>query len=55
MNKDDILHVLYSDIKKALNAIYGYNVPLAFHMSLTVFTRIHMILLSIDMIARGEY
>lgn len=55
MNIDDISRVLYSDIKKALNAAYGYSPPLAFHMLLTVFTRINMILISVDMIARGEY
>lgn len=55
MNIDDILRVLYPDIKMALNAVYGYSLPLAFHMPLTKYTRIHMILISIDMIARGEY
>lgn len=55
MNIDDISKVLYPDVKAALNATYGYSIPLAFHMSLTLFTRIHMILISVDMIARGDY
>lgn len=55
MNIDDISRVLYPDIKKALNAAYGYSPPLVLHMPLTTFTRIHMILISVDMIARGEY
>lgn len=55
MNIDDISRVLYPDVKAALNATYGYSIPFAFHMPLTLFTRIHMILISVDMIARGDY
>ena len=55
MNIDDLSEVLYPDLKAALNATYGYSLPLDFNMPLTLFTRIHMILISVDMIARGEY
>lgn len=55
MNIDDISKVLTPDVKAALNMIYGFNIPLAFHMPITLFTRVHMILISVDMIARGEY
>lgn len=52
MNIDDISRVLYSVIKNGLNSVYGYS---AANMPLTVLTRAHMILISVDMIARGEY
>lgn len=55
MTIDDISKILYPDVKAALNATYGYSLPFAFNMSLTLFTRINMIIISVDMIARGDY
>lgn len=55
MNIDDLSEVLYPDLKAALNATYGYSLPLAFNMPLTLFTRIHMIIISVEMIWEGQY
>lgn len=55
MNIDDISRVLYPELKAGLNATYGFCASSDFSMSLTLLTRIHMILISVDMIARGEY
>ena len=52
---DDISGVLYPDIKAALNVTYSYCISLDFDTPVSLFTRVHMILISVDMIARGEY